>query len=714
MLLFHKKGRRWPFGLGLILLFQLLSSAQAACPDLQSQGLTLFGPQIVAPGEIIGNRLLAFARNLGDTASGPYSVAFYISSDADISTADQLLSGGREFYDSLSVNGIEPLPPCASQTGGCAFISIPGGWPVGPAYIGLLVDEFQVVTECLENNNFEVIEVMVSEPGSSVLQVPGAYATLSEAIRVAAAGDTIHLAAGEYDEEFIIDKDLVFRGDGIDVTILRSSTNDSAIVELEGVSVVFEHLQFKGWPGGPYFVRRGIAATNSKVLVRNCKFIEITNYGIESFDSWILADSVHIFVQGGTADVGLGLHGSIFAIRNSYGGINIDHVFDVNLNSLGVVEYNTVDGKYIDQANGVRLRDNTEAVVRGNILHGQQDTLLTEVLWAGGIAIMGAVYAEVYDNLVHDFTYGLNVSAGAKVKVYQNSFTNSVVTGVRVAGSPPSFIDLGGGVWGSPGLNEIHSNGGLNVRNDFDSSFYARYNHWNQPDSALIDATIYDDDENSARGKVIFMPLVNNTLPGLNFEVAIALGIKLNYEEVTLPGITYIDLEEVGPPLPPQWISVPSDPPRIYNISTTAEYTGNIQITIPYDENDVTGSENDLILYHYSGGLWANITTGLNASANEITGLTNLLSPFVIAEPGGCCGQFAGGQTGNTDCSDDGKRNLADITRLIDRVYVSKAVLCCEANGNVDGDAAQKINLADITRLIDHVYISKVETAGCE
>ena len=80
---------------------------------------------------------------------------------------------------------------------------------------------------------------------------------------------------------------------------------------------------------------------------------------LNSFDSWILADSVHIFVQGGTSDVGLGMHGSVFAIRNSYGGTTIDHVFDANQGSLGVVENNTVDGKYIDQANGVRLRDNT-------------------------------------------------------------------------------------------------------------------------------------------------------------------------------------------------------------------------------------------------------------------------------------------------------------------------------------------------------------------
>jgi hypothetical protein len=78
-----------------------------------------------------------------------------------------------------------------------------------------------------------------------------------------------------------------------------------------------------------------------------------------------------------------------------------------------------------------------------------------------------------------------------------------------------------------------------------------------------------------------------------------------------------------------------------------------------------------------------------------------------------CCGLFTSGETGNTNCSSDGKRNLADITTLIDRVYISKNELCCEENGNVNGDPEDKLNLADITRLIDHVYISKAPAAHC-
>lgn len=79
----------------------------------------------------------------------------------------------------------------------------------------------------------------------------------------------------------------------------------------------------------------------------------------------------------------------------------------------------------------------------------------------------------------------------------------------------------------------------------------------------------------------------------------------------------------------------------------------------------------------------------------------------------GCCGVYTSGITGNANCSDDGKLTLSDITKLIDRVYISKDPLCCEANGNTNADAECKITLSDITILIDAVYISKTDPQAC-
>lgn len=94
----------------------------------------------------------------------------------------------------------------------------------------------------------------------------------------------------------------------------------------------------------------------------------------------------------------------------------------------------------------------------------------------------------------------------------------------------------------------------------------------------------------------------------------------------------------------------------------------------------------------------------------EVTGRTHIVNFYLTY----CCGRYTSGFAGNTNCSEDGKRNLADIIRLIDRVYLAKQSLCCEANGNVDGDLESMTNLADITRLIDHVFRTKSETAPCQ
>jgi hypothetical protein len=86
----------------------------------------------------------------------------------------------------------------------------------------------------------------------------------------------------------------------------------------------------------------------------------------------------------------------------------------------------------------------------------------------------------------------------------------------------------------------------------------------------------------------------------------------------------------------------------------------------------------------------------------------------VCLEVRSCCGIYTGGRTGNTNCDIDGKRNLADITELISRVYLApETPLCCEANGNTNGDPEGTLNLADITRLVDFVYITHAETAAC-
>jgi hypothetical protein len=78
-----------------------------------------------------------------------------------------------------------------------------------------------------------------------------------------------------------------------------------------------------------------------------------------------------------------------------------------------------------------------------------------------------------------------------------------------------------------------------------------------------------------------------------------------------------------------------------------------------------------------------------------------------------CCGQYTDGFTGNIDCSENGRIDLVDITRLIDHLFIGNPPLCCDQDGNINGSADGLITLSDITRLIDFVYISKKPTARC-
>ncbi len=76
-----------------------------------------------------------------------------------------------------------------------------------------------------------------------------------------------------------------------------------------------------------------------------------------------------------------------------------------------------------------------------------------------------------------------------------------------------------------------------------------------------------------------------------------------------------------------------------------------------------------------------------------------------------CC---SGPYAGNVDCDYENLHTLADITVLIDHVYISQRALCCMYEGNIDGSEDHIVTLADITRLIDNVYISHAQTEPCE
>ncbi|RME21899.1 MAG: hypothetical protein D6800_11600 [Candidatus Zixiibacteriota bacterium] len=83
---------------------------------------------------------------------------------------------------------------------------------------------------------------------------------------------------------------------------------------------------------------------------------------------------------------------------------------------------------------------------------------------------------------------------------------------------------------------------------------------------------------------------------------------------------------------------------------------------------------------------------------------------FTLNVAGSCCV----GLTGNINCDPGDVVDVADLTALIDHLFVSFAPLCCEGEGNIDGDPSGTVDVADLTALIDHLFISFSPLNSCQ
>jgi hypothetical protein len=153
------------------------------------------------------------------------------------------------------------------------------------------------------------------------------------------------------------------------------------------------------------------------------------------------------------------------------------------------------------------------------------------------------------------------------------------------------------------------------------------------------------------------------------------------------------------------------DMPVYFNITTEADYSGDIIICIHYIDEGLTYEEENMIwLYHYMGE--GQIAARLpiisrDRTNNIICGRTTSLSPFVVVF-GICCVDY----TGNVDCSEVEEPDISDITRLIDYLYISHEVLCCPEEADADGSGGEP-DISDITRLIDFLYLTHTPLVPC-
>jgi CSLREA domain-containing protein len=119
---------------------------------------------------------------------------------------------------------------------------------------------------------------------------------------------------------------------------------------------------------------------------------------------------------------------------------------------------------------------------------------------------------------------------------------------------------------------------------------------------------------------VIHQPLDSTGQPG---------PVRLTFDDIVLAGFTTLLMPATGSPPPAGYQH--GNPARYYDLTTTAQFSG--QITICVDYTGITyADESSLRFFHHLASGWSDETTTLDTSTNTICGKSNGLSEFAVFE----------------------------------------------------------------------------------
>jgi HYR domain-containing protein len=117
-----------------------------------------------------------------------------------------------------------------------------------------------------------------------------------------------------------------------------------------------------------------------------------------------------------------------------------------------------------------------------------------------------------------------------------------------------------------------------------------------------------------------------NTLEGAGVQVQPAAAISITFASVLSRGSTQATVLAPSP-APPAGLRLPAGAPA-YDITTTAEYAGPVDVCTSYGAADYTGVTPRL--YHLAGGAWSDVTTSLDRASQTVCGRVTSLSPFAV------------------------------------------------------------------------------------
>ncbi len=196
---------------------------------------------------------------------------------------------------------------------------------------------------------------------NEVIDVPGEYATLGEAMAAAQSGDTIQVAAGTYNESGLsLPTGVSLIGAGWETTLIDGEGVTGTVLAA-GADTLIEGVTIRG-SGSEYF-DGGIWVSNGAVTVREARLTDNAT-GLWSWCFDAAACDIHITMTQSLVDANQsGLNSNewvTFTLRNNTFGRNADSAVILN-NAHSLAENNLVidtAGHGINNAGGATLRYN--------------------------------------------------------------------------------------------------------------------------------------------------------------------------------------------------------------------------------------------------------------------------------------------------------------------------------------------------------------------
>jgi len=114
-----------------------------------------------------------------------------------------------------------------------------------------------------------------------------------------------------------------------------------------------------------------------------------------------------------------------------------------------------------------------------------------------------------------------------------------------------------------------------------------------------------------------------------NIEVKPSPVCRLTFEQVTAAGDTTVTPDPEVAPLPTGYTALGT-----YDVCTTASYSGQMTLCFSYDDTGLSpAQEASIKLLHWDepSGSWVDVTSQLDATANEVSGCVSQLSSFAVA-----------------------------------------------------------------------------------